>query len=63
MRVSLVRAARPPSLWVMRYFTRQWQLMAMLTLFLLLTVGFQLGIPQLLRRFLDAGLSGQAGIK
>jgi ABC-type multidrug transport system fused ATPase/permease subunit len=44
----------------MRYFTQQWRLMVMLTLFLLLTVGFQLGIPQLLRRFLDA-VTAQAG--
>lgn len=60
MSVSLVRSARLPNLWVMRYFTRQWQLMAMLALFLLLTVGFQLGIPQLLRRFLDA-VTAQVG--
>jgi len=38
----------------MHYFTRQWKPMVTLALFLLLTVGFQLGIPQLLRRFLDA---------
>lgn len=49
-----VRSSQPPNGWVMHYFTRQWKPMVMLALFLLLTVGFQLGIPQLLRRFLDA---------
>lgn len=60
MRISFARSSPPASSWVMRYFTRQWKPMVMLALFLLLTVGFQLGIPQLLRRFLDA-VTLQAG--
>ena len=43
MSTSFVRPSQLPNGWVMRYFTRQWKLMATLTLFLLLTVGFQLG--------------------
>ncbi|MEZ4863339.1 MAG: ABC transporter transmembrane domain-containing protein [Caldilineaceae bacterium] len=45
--------------WVTRYFRQQWQLMAALALFLLLTVGLQLGTPLILRAFLDA-VSAQA---
>ena len=47
-------------LWVTRYFLRQWPLMIGLALFLLLTVGLQLGTPLILREFLDA-ISQQAG--
>lgn len=61
MRVSsMVQYPWHQNLWVIRYFTRQWQLMATLALFLLLTVGFQLGIPQVLRLFLDA-VTAQVG--
>lgn len=41
-------------LWVTRYFLRQWPSMIGLALFLLLTVGLQLGTPLILREFLDA---------
>jgi len=45
--------------WITGYFVRQWKLMAALALFLLLTVGLQLGAPLILRAFLDA-VSAQA---
>jgi ABC-type multidrug transport system fused ATPase/permease subunit len=51
---TLLLYTRLKNAWVTPYFLRQWKLMCALTLFLLLTVGFQLGTPLLLRSFLDA---------
>jgi ATP-binding cassette, subfamily B, bacterial len=50
----LFRTRWPKNVWVMHYFQRQWKLMVLLAVFLLLTVGLQLGTPLLLRAFLDA---------
>ncbi|CAN5500462.1 hypothetical protein BH10CHL1_BH10CHL1_31300 [soil metagenome] len=58
---SVFRTLRPKHSWVTRYFWRQWKLIAVLAAFLVLTVGFQLGTPLLLRAFLDA-VSAQAAI-
>ena len=55
----ITRNRWPKYSWAIHYFMQQWQLLFALLVFLLLTVGLQLGIPQLLRGFLDA-VSGQA---
>ena len=51
---SKPRIKRFDNAWVIRYFMHQWRHLAALALFLLLTVGLQLGTPLLLRAFLDA---------
>ncbi|MCX6049546.1 MAG: hypothetical protein NT075_30980, partial [Chloroflexi bacterium] len=61
IRSSVFRSSQPANSWVTRYFLRQWQLMSLLALFLLLTVGLQLGAPLLLRAFLDA-VTAQAAL-
>ncbi len=58
---SVFQTLRPQNSWVTRYFWRQWKLIALLAVFLVLTVGFQLGTPLLLRAFLDA-VSAQAAM-
>ena len=58
---SMFRTMRLNHGWVARYFLQQWRLLALLALFLLLTVGLQLGTPLLLRAFLDA-VAAQTGL-
>ena len=59
MMVSSIRDKSAKYSWVTRYFAQRWKLVGALAVFLMLTVGFQLGTPLLLRGFLDA-VTGQA---